>query len=513
MKKVIFLLILILVGTVLAACGGAESVVDTAAIDQAVAEAEAAAANAADLEAALAEAEAAAAEAAEAGEEELAAAQAALEAAQADLEAAQAELEAAQVEAEEAQAGEGETTEQAAEDPVVITMVTHETEVLDAEFWLNAIDEVLADLPDNIEVEWSSTADRDAYAKQLAATDQFPDIPFAVTVADFAEASMLTPFDDAYLEENFLMPQAAYVNGKSWAPPVGAQLIPLVFYNKSIFEEVGVEVPTTWDEFLQVNQAIKDAGHIPLLMCGAEPWCASFPAVGLVSQHVFGDDPDWMLKRKAGEVSFSDPEFVAAMQKLQDLNELGYIDEAALGTDFATANQTFYDGGAAMYMQGSWFIGYPPDDMGFEMGAFVLPRPDGKQIASIYVGGGTRVSALSEHPEELMAFAELFEMHPAVMTDIIQNDALFPMMKNMTIDDYDVEMSDLYYDTYNNIVVNDEFPKVAAFTWANNDHDPIPGWKDEFYASIQNILLGDSVEEEMARLDQVWDETAERLSQ
>ena len=61
---------------------------------------------------------------------------------------------------------------------------------------------------------WSSTADRDAYAKQLAATDQFPDIPFAVTVSDFAEAGLLVPFDDAYLEENFLMPQAAYVDGR-----------------------------------------------------------------------------------------------------------------------------------------------------------------------------------------------------------------------------------------------------------------------------------------------------------
>ena len=51
-------------------------------------------------------------------------------------------------------------------------------------------------------------------------------------------------------------------------------------------------MPTTWDEFLEVSQAIKDAGHIPMLMCGAEPWCVSFPAVGLVSQNVFGDDPD-----------------------------------------------------------------------------------------------------------------------------------------------------------------------------------------------------------------------------
>jgi multiple sugar transport system substrate-binding protein/raffinose/stachyose/melibiose transport system substrate-binding protein len=132
---------------------------------------------------------------------------------------------------EEAPAAEVEDAAPAAEaeEPVVLTVVTHETEVLDAAFWQEVIDAVLADLDANIEVEWSSTADRDAYAKQLAATDQFPDIPFAVTVADFAEAGLLVPFDQAYLDENFILPNASKINGEAWAPPVGAQLIPLVF--------------------------------------------------------------------------------------------------------------------------------------------------------------------------------------------------------------------------------------------------------------------------------------------
>ena len=96
-------------------------------------------------------------------------------------------------------------------EPVVLTMVTHETEALDAAFWQDAIAVVLQDLPDYIQVEWSSTADRDAYAKQLAATGQFPDIPFAVTVADFADAGLLMPFDEDYLQANFILPHAADV--------------------------------------------------------------------------------------------------------------------------------------------------------------------------------------------------------------------------------------------------------------------------------------------------------------
>lgn len=427
------------------------------------------------------------------------------------LDQAKAETEATQAKAEEAEPAQAEPASEGAEEEVVLTVVTHETEVLDAAFWQEVIDAVLADMDSNIKVEWSSTADRDNYARQLAATDQFPDIPFAVTVADFAEAGLLTPFDQEYLDENFILPNASKINGKAWSPPVGAQLIPLVFYNKAIFEEVGVEVPTTWDEFMAVSQALQDAGYVPMQMCAAEPWCASFPGVGLVSQNVFGDDPEWMLKRKAGEVHFSDPEFVSAMQKLADMVEAGYIDApAALGTDFATANQAFYDGEVPMYMQGSWFIAYPPEDMGFEMGAFVLPRDDGKIIPSIYVGGGTRVSAVTKHPKELMAFAKEFEKNMTAMHMFVQSDAMFPMLKNKTIEDYNVDLPELFYDLYNNVVANDDVEKVAAFTWANNDLDPIPGWKDEFYASIQNILLGDDVESEMARLDQVWEDLSKK---
>lgn len=41
-----------------------------------------------------------------------------------------------------------------------------------------------------------------------------------------------------------------------------------IFYNQRIFDEVGVSVPNTWEEFMEVCQAIKDAGYIPVAMPG-----------------------------------------------------------------------------------------------------------------------------------------------------------------------------------------------------------------------------------------------------
>ncbi len=39
-----------------------------------------------------------------------------------------------------------------------------------------------------------------------------------------------------------------------------------VIYNTEKFEELGLEVPKTWDEFIDTLQKIKDAGEQPLLM-------------------------------------------------------------------------------------------------------------------------------------------------------------------------------------------------------------------------------------------------------
>ncbi len=412
---------------------------------------------------------------------------------------------------EEAVAEETEPTEaptaEPTHEPVVLKVMVFESPALTAEFWDQAIKDTLATMPDYVTVEKiTSSLERDAYAKQLLATDQFPDVLMAVTISDFAQAGLLTPFDQAFIDETFIMPDAAKMDGKSWALPVGAQVIPLVYYNKAIFKEVGVEIPKTYEELVTVSQKLKDAGHTPILMCGAEPWCGSFPVVALVSADVFGNDPDWIMKRKEGTVHFSDPDMVAAWTKFQDLVKAELIDPNGLGTDFATGNQAFYDGKAAMYLQGSWFIGYMTPEVSENTGVFLWPRDDGKEVAPFYAGGGARVSSKSEYPEEAMQFAQTLEL--TYTKPLIKIDALFPMVKGKTIEEWGVEVSQLYLDAFNGVVANDAIEKVSAFTWSNNDNDVIAGMKDEIYRSVQNIFLGADVLTEMQNLDAKWDELA-----
>ena len=63
------------------------------------------------------------------------------------------------------------------------------------------------------------------------------------------------------------MQQIDQVNG-SWTALCVSGTQVLWFYNADIFEEVGVEPPTTWDEFVAVCEKIAAAGYQPLAVAG-----------------------------------------------------------------------------------------------------------------------------------------------------------------------------------------------------------------------------------------------------
>jgi multiple sugar transport system substrate-binding protein/raffinose/stachyose/melibiose transport system substrate-binding protein len=97
-----------------------------------------------------------------------------------------------------------------------LTFMTFETPALDAAFWDTSIDNALADLPGvTVNKIVSPDADRNAYAKQLQASGQFPDVLSSINPKDFLEAGLLEPFDQGWIDENFLLPEANGIEGKS----------------------------------------------------------------------------------------------------------------------------------------------------------------------------------------------------------------------------------------------------------------------------------------------------------
>lgn len=148
----------------------------------------------------------------------------------------------------------------------------------------------------------------------------------------------------------------------------------LVFYNTEIFKKVGVEVPKTWTEFMDVCKKIKAAGYAPLSVSASTAWCLSMIAGYLCDRE--GCD---LTKIADGSAKWTDANFVDAATKLKELSQ--YFQKTYVGdsNDQATAN--FYNGQAAMLVQGSWAIAQINGNnasMQDKTGVFQFPGIEGK---------------------------------------------------------------------------------------------------------------------------------------
>jgi len=124
------------------------------------------------------------------------------------------------------------------------------------------------------------------------------------------------------------------------------------WYNKALFEETGVEVPETWEEFEAACAKLKEAGIQPLVAGGADKW----PLTRLVNAYVMRSmGVDAMQKAADGEAKYTDEGYVNAAQKIQDLADNGYFGEGVTTVDMTTAGNMLLSGEAAIFYNGSWF--------------------------------------------------------------------------------------------------------------------------------------------------------------
>lgn len=92
-----------------------------------------------------------------------------------------------------------------------------------------------------------------------------------------------------------------------------------VIYNKAMFTEAGVAVPTTWDEFIAVAQKFKDSGKNAFYLTLKDSWTTLTPFNSL-STIIKGND--FFKQRAEGTVTFADS-FTEIAEKLLKLTEFG----------------------------------------------------------------------------------------------------------------------------------------------------------------------------------------------
>lgn len=139
-------------------------------------------------------------------------------------------------------------------------------------------------------------------------------------------------------------------DGKIMAVPTNFAAA-LVFYNTEIFEEVGVNPPANFTEWVEVCKKIEAAGYAPIACSAGTPWCLSMVA-GYLCDRAGG--PDNLAGANAGTVDWTSSTFQNGVSKLVEISK--YFQKTAAGDSNDMATAAFYNGEAAMLVQGSWVI-------------------------------------------------------------------------------------------------------------------------------------------------------------
>ena len=166
-----------------------------------------------------------------------------------------------------------------------------------------------------------------------------------------------------------------------------------MFYNKGIFKANGVEVPTTFDEFLAVCETLKAAGIIPMAMSGTDAWIPA-QMVQQISNGIGGMDLYYGICE--GERQWNDPCHIQAGQEMQKMVENGYYQSGFLGMKPEESRQLFLDGKTAMYFMGDWDSVNVYSALGEDAGAFILP-PINAEYANVTVGSVDTSFAVAEN--------------------------------------------------------------------------------------------------------------------
>ncbi|MFH8252004.1 ABC transporter substrate-binding protein [Microbacterium sp. B2969] len=186
-----------------------------------------------------------------------------------------------------------------------------------------------------------------------------------------------------------------------------------VIYNKQIFEENGLEVPTTWDELIQVCDALKAAGVTPFYGTFADSWTIGqgwydYTVGGTLDTVAFFDD----LAKEGTNVGPNSPvsfqkDQAEPVDKMLELSK--YVNQDAPSRGYGDGNTAMAKGEAAMYMQGPWAFGEiakaAPD---LQLGMFPLPvTDDPKDLkARINMDLAAWIPEASKHQEAAREFLE-----------------------------------------------------------------------------------------------------------
>ena len=233
-----------------------------------------------------------------------------------------------------------------------------------------------------------------------ADTTTFPEYVAAGYCADVTDVSDYANFPADTLGQGI-------VDGKVYGVPLDVNAY-CIFYNKDLFAELGLEVPTTNSELIEVCDKLVEAGVQPFSGGFAEQWCERIFVNNYSDPATVMLNPKWYEEKMDGTSNFADDEaWKSAMETFVSYKK--YWGDDPFAVTWSDVQNDLATGKAAMTMNGSWIIsGVASINPDFNMGAFPVPRTEDPADNKMIIKPGNNFCVFNTDDEELLKVAKAF---------------------------------------------------------------------------------------------------------
>ncbi|HMR53008.1 MAG TPA: ABC transporter substrate-binding protein [Amaricoccus sp.] len=179
------------------------------------------------------------------------------------------------------------------------------------------------------------------------------------TVDEMAGSGMLRDFNDLAAAEGWeqqvspLVWQSMLSDGNVVAIPLGMHADNWIWYSSSLFGELGIEAPKSWDEIIAAADRIDAEGKVGLAI-GGEPWQILYVLTDLVIG-VGGDELYDALFVQHDAERATGADTIRAFELLREVS--GHADEASTGRSWNDTTNMVVTGRAGMQPMGDWAKG------------------------------------------------------------------------------------------------------------------------------------------------------------
>ena len=308
----------------------------------------------------------------------------------------------------EPQATEPEATEPAATEPVTLSLLgaQNQNDALMIQALTDAYTAMHPDVTFDIEVAAGGGTEVDNLVKTRLATGEMNDIFYynsgsllqalhpSDTLVDLSQEPFIANIAEAFLP-------TVSQNGGIFGVPVGYAASGGVLYNKKVYEQLGLSVPKTWEEFAANNEKIKEAGIPPVLQTYGDTWTAQLFVLA-DNYNVAQAYPDFAEDYTNNKAKYAElPEAMAGFKHLQEGFEKGWYQPDFTTTRFEQGLEMLANGEVAQYpmltqvmptIATNW-----PDKVS-DIGFFALPGTDAtKNGATIWMPLAFYIPKTTEH--------------------------------------------------------------------------------------------------------------------